>query len=223
MSATVRADPGRAAVALGALLLVLVGLLGFGIGRGAAARHGKAPATAGAVDVGFAQDMTTHHEQAVLMANLALTRGSPAVQAIADGILIAQSEEIGQMEGWLQLWHQPLADPHPMAWMGGMGSMGRSPSAASMAGSANLMPGMASAQQLAALYDRRGRSFDVLFLQLMIRHHEGGIEMAHYAETHARLVYVRRAATAMRIEEVQDLGVMEPLLRADGGRELPAP
>ena len=85
------------------------------------------------------------------------------------------------------------------------------------------MPGMASPSELATLYSLTGKPFDVMFLQLMIRHHQGGIEMAHYAETHARLATVRAAATAMRVEQAQDLAFMEPLLIAYGGKQLPTP
>ena len=160
--------------------------------------------------------MSTHHDQAVLMANLALTRGGVAVQGIADSILTDQSQEIGQLRGWLQLWGEPIADPHPMAWMGmSMPDMTMTADAP--------MPGMASATQLSTLYTLTGKQFDVLFLQLMIRHHEGGIEMSHYAELHASLPTVQSAATAMRVEQVNDLALMQPLLQADGGKPLPQP
>ena len=194
-----------------AVVLVLVGYL---IGR-APRGHAAKPS---AVDIGFAQDMSTHHDQAVLMANLALSRGGVAVQGIADSILTDQSQEIGQLRGWLQLWGDPIANPHPMAWMGMSDSM----PGMTMTSDAP-MPGMASATQLSALYGLTGKQFDVLFLQLMIRHHQGGIEMAHYAEQHAVLSTVQSAATAMRVEQVNDLALMQPLLEADGGKPLPQP
>jgi uncharacterized protein (DUF305 family) len=177
------------------------------------------PAGPGVVDVGFAQDMSVHHDQAVLMANLAVTHGTPAVRGIAGSILVGQSQEIGQLRGWLQLWGRPIADPHPMAWMPAAPAM---PGMAAMSGDAP-MPGMASPRELATLYSLSGKRFDVLFMQLMIRHHQGGIEMAHFAETHARTATVRSAATAMRVEQVEDLAIMQPLLAADGGKQLPAP
>ena len=172
----------------------------------------------GPVDIGFSQDMATHHDQAVLMANLAIARGGPAVRAIGDSILTVQSQEIGQLRGWLELWGKPAADPTPMSWMseGGTGMAG-------MPAGTTTMPGMAAPTQLVTLYNLSGTKFDVLFLQLMIRHHQGGIEMAHYAELHARLPAVRNAATAMRVDEVQDIAVMQLLLKADGAQELPAP
>lgn len=167
----------------------------------------------GAVDVGFSQDMAVHHEQAVLMAQLAQTRGGPAVRELAGAILVNQSQEIGMLRGWLRAWGKPAASDSPMSWMGSM----------HMAGMATAMPGMASSAQLRELDDRTGKAFDALFLQLMIRHHEGGIEMAQYAEQHANLGMVRDAARAMAVAQIEDIALMRPLLRADGAPELPAP
>ena len=156
------------------------------------------------------------------MANLAMTRGGVAVKALANAIMINQSQEVGLLRGWLTLWHQPAASPAPMAWMSdastGMAGMSMSLPAGSTA-----MPGMASAGEMASLTTKTGTAFDVLFLQLMIRHHEGGIEMAQYARAHAKLAAVRTAAQAMAFAQIEDLAQMRPLLAADGGKELPPP
>lgn len=202
-------------VAAAVAAALVLSALTFLIGRGT--KPSPPGNTPGAVDIGFSQDMATHHDQAVLMANLAITRGDSAVKGIADSILTIQSQELGQLRGWLQLWGKPAADPYPMSWM--------PHDSMSMPGmqSSSSMPGMASPTQLATLYSLTGKQFDVLFLQLMIRHHQGGIEMAHYAEVNARMVTVRAAATAMRVEQAQDLAYMQPLLTVDGGQPLPTP
>ncbi|HVY11463.1 MAG TPA: DUF305 domain-containing protein [Mycobacteriales bacterium] len=163
----------------------------------------------GAVDVGFSQDMAVHHEQAVLMANLAQTHGTTAVTGLADAILINQSQEIGLMRGWLQLWHQPTTDPRPMSWMS-------SPSHGMSGMSSTAMPGMATPDQLTRLASLSGKRFDALFLELMIRHHEGGLQMCQFAEAHASLAVVRRAAVSMAVEQVEDLGQLRALLKAAG-------
>jgi len=100
-----------------------------------------------------------------------------------------------------------------MSWMPGH----------AMAGGTAAMPGMASSTELGALSSKSGAAFDVLFLQLMIRHHEGGIEMAQYAQAHAKLAAVRKAAQAMAFAQIEDLGQLRPLLAADGGTPLPPP
>ena len=175
----------------------------------------------GAVDIGFSQDMAVHHEQAILMANLALSQGGPAVRAISTTILVNQSQEIGLTRGWLKLWHEPAVDPHPMQWMTpamASHSMTDGPMPES-----SPMPGMASPDELNALYQLSGKKFDVQFLRLMIRHHLGGIGMAKAAMDHADIKVVRQAASSMIVEQVEDLGTMRALLTYDGGTELPAP
>jgi uncharacterized protein (DUF305 family) len=175
----------------------------------------------GAVDIGFSQDMAVHHEQAVLMGNLALIRGSREIRSLADAIVVNQSQEIGLTRGWLKLWHEPAVDPHPMAWMSG--EMPASMAAGMKHDGTTTMPGMASPDELRRLYLRTGRKFDVLFLQLMIRHHLGGIQMAKVAADHGTLPVIREAARSMIVEQVEDLGSMRAYLKVDGGKELPAP
>jgi uncharacterized protein (DUF305 family) len=110
-----------------------------------------------AIDMGFSQDMAVHHEQAVLMSNLAGTRANPAVQALADSILIGQSQELGVLRGWLLLWGKPAASSSPMSWMSG----GTSPMHGVMEGKTGVtlspessMPGMASPEKLNELWTK---------------------------------------------------------------------
>lgn len=210
-------------VLLALLALVAVAAGGFALGRGSAPDPAPpGPPGPTSVDVGFSQDMAVHHEQAVLMATLAQTRATTTVRTIANGILGGQSQELGALRGWLRLWGDPAVDPHPMAWMartqGTQGMQGMP----GMSGG-HTMPGMATSGQLTRLAGLGGRRFDVLFLQLMIRHHQGGILMAADARQRAQLAVVRDAAASMIVQQVEDLGAMRALLRADGGRPLPAP
>jgi len=179
----------------------------------AVAGCGSAPkasfAAPNATAIGFCQDMSVHHEQAILMSQLALTHGTPAIQGIATSILSSQSEEVGAMRGWLVLWKQPAADPHPMEWM--------------MPGMSMSMPGMATPLQTVALYQRHGKAFDLLFLQLMIRHHLGGVDMARYAIADHASAPVLDAARQMIAGQVEEIGTMRALLAADGGKELAPP
>lgn len=206
------------------LLIVVVGGV-FALGRvsapdGAASPHRahSAPAVPGSTDIGFAQDMAAHHDQAVLMAQLALTRGSAGIRAIAEGILIDQSQEVGLLRGWLRLWGAPGAAPHPMAWMdSSMAGMKMAPSAAVP------MPGMATPPQLQRLYNLSGRRFDVLFLQLMIRHHEGGLIMTRAALAASTLGTTKAAARGISAAQLEEIGTMRALLAADGAKQLPAP
>ena len=130
------------------------------------AAQGVAPYTA--ADVHFMSGMIQHHTQAVLMAGWAPTHGaSPAMRALCERIVVGQRDEIVLMRRWLDDRHEPV--PHPDTshmMMPGMDS-------------SMLMPGMLTAAQLERLDQARGREFDRLFLQNMIRHHQGAITMVN--------------------------------------------
>lgn len=173
-----------------------------------------------AADVGFAQDMSVHHEQAVLMASLADGRAGPAIKAMSQGIVLSQSQQIGVMRGWLQLWSQPPVAETPMLWA----PHGIKTDAANDSGHSGdlpLMAGMASGPDLVRLWGLNGDEFDVFFLQLMIRHHRGGVDMAHHAMESARVEAVQDLAKAMIVEQAHDLSKMLRLLSLHGAKELP--
>ena len=114
--------------------------------------------TANSGDVEFAQMMIPHHEQAVEMADLALSNdtASPEVKALAGQIKAAQDPEIQTMQGWLSQW-------------------GASQSSGSMAHGSG---GMMSDDDMSSLMGASGPEFDQMWLTMMIEHHEGAIEMA---------------------------------------------
>lgn len=107
-----------------AVLLLAGGLLGYWLGRA------PIPA-ADSVEVGFARDMSIHHEQAVAMAALVYDRSdNDAVRSLAFDILTTQQGQIGIMTGWLDAWGLPLTSAGPrMGWMGMpmTGGLGRPP------------------------------------------------------------------------------------------------
>ncbi|WP_326626551.1 DUF305 domain-containing protein [Nonomuraea fuscirosea] len=130
-------------------------------------------------EAGFARDMATHHAQAVDMAFIVRDKG-PAreIRSLAFDIINTQANQRGMFQGWLQQWQLTQAtDQRPMAWMSGHGH-GAAPAAPAATVPAGTMPGMATPQELTKLKQAEGTQAEVLFLQLMIRHHEGGVEMA---------------------------------------------
>jgi uncharacterized protein (DUF305 family) len=192
-------------------LLVLAGALGFAL-HGSSSSSG--PAGASAIDVGFAQDMSTHHVQAVTMAGYERDNTTnPALHSLAFDIETSQQFQVGEMQGWLDQWGKSRNDPDQMSWMGS--GMGIGPTA--------LMPGMATPTQMTKLESAHGKALDVLFLQLMIHHHQGGLEMAAYARDHADNASVVRLAGAMYTLQSNELVQMEQLLRGLGGTPLPPP
>ncbi len=212
----------RLFVRAGALLAVL--LLGASLGMFLAG--GPAQLKGGAVDVGFAQDMSVHHRQAVLMAGLARDRSTDqAIRLIAFDIETNQLQQIGQMQGWLSLWNAaPLPIGRYMTWMPDSPSMpgmahGTGPGAAGVAA----MPGMASAADLQRLQASSGDQFNVLFLQLMLRHHQGGTPMAGYAAQHGESPQVRNLAEKIVISQGAESDYLAQLIAQRGAQPLPPP
>jgi uncharacterized protein (DUF305 family) len=85
------------------------------------------------------------------------------------------------------------------------------------------MPGMATPTEMAKLRSLSGKALDVYFLQLMIRHHQGGLPMARYAADHASVDYVRDLAQKIVTAQSGEIVSMEQMLRERGGTPLPAP
>ncbi len=217
--------PGRPHRRLTALLVavIAVGLLAAGGGLAVALGLGRAaPPTADSVDAGFARDMSRHHLQAVEMANLALDRSTDAeVRQLAFDISATQTNQVGRMQGWLALWGLPLTSGEVMGWMSD-GTSGHDMTHMDGTGGA-VMPGMATEDELATLRSLSGTAFDVMFLQLMTRHHQGGLEMAEYGAEHAELAAVRQLSRSIAETQTAETTTMESMLRARGGTPLPAP
>ncbi|MGV9738002.1 DUF305 domain-containing protein [Nocardia farcinica] len=177
-------------------------------------RH-SAPPVLGTVETGFAQDMAAHHQQALLMADRLAPDADPTVRRLARQITDTQRIEIGTMLGWLRLaGASPLATEH-LGWLPA-GHRHDGPDEA-----AGGMPGMASTADLDALAAARGRDADILFLQLMIRHHEGGVAMARAANALLERGPVKETARSMVQQQGQELGVLNALLVQFGGQPLP--
>ncbi len=114
-------------------------------------------------DTTFAQMMIIHHEGAIEMSQLAVERAdNPAVVALAERIAEAQGPEIDEMTAWLGAWGEDVSpDDHGGMDMGGMD-----------------MDGMSQEEMMTQLDGLTGVDFDPAFLEAMIAHHEGAIEMS---------------------------------------------
>ena len=201
----------RLAVLLGIVVALSLAVLGWTWARP------DVPAESSA-DVGFARAMQVHHAQAVQMSFLIRDRtDDPTIRTIAFDIITSQQQQIGQMFGWLEMWQLPQTTTGSlMAWMSG----GHQGSMAGMSGgsSSSDMPGMASEQQLQALEDAKGVEAEKLFLQLMIAHHRGGVEMARAALNQADDPRVLDLAGAIETAQLAEIEQMKQLLRdREGG------
>ncbi len=132
---------------------------------------------------GFARDMIDHHAQGVNMASIIEGRTQDAdVRQVATDIVLTQTNQMGQMQGWLNLWGLDIGrSGQPMQWMQGHAAehqLSGLTSADTRVDANGLMPGMATQAQINQLSSLPTKQADILFLQLMIKHHEGGISMA---------------------------------------------
>lgn len=128
-------------------------------------------------DVAFMQHMIVHHAQAVEMVDLLQTRGTdPTVRRLGQRIAQSQEAEIAMMRGWLSDRGQPLEMPGMGAGHAGMDHPAHA-GHAMPSSNTPVMAGMLSPAQMQALAAASGRAFDRLFLEGMIRHHQGALDM----------------------------------------------
>ena len=145
-------------------------------------------------DVTFASSMVPHHQQAVEMAELALSRGAGTdVRQLAAQIKAAQGPEIATMTAWLKAWGSaPMPPAHDM---GGMG-----------------MDGMMTAQQMADLDAASGTAFDRMWLQMMVEHHQGAVVMARTELAQGQDAPAKALARAVIAGQTKEIATMKGLL-----------
>jgi uncharacterized protein (DUF305 family) len=183
---------------LATLLLAACGNDGTGTDDGATSPAGEEFNDA---DVTFAQGMIPHHEQAVEMAQMATEQAAGVeVKSLAEEIEAAQGPEIEQLKEWLQAWGEDT----PSESMG-HDDMGHGDESSSMAG-------MMTEEDMAMLSEVSGAEFDRMWLQMMIQHHEGAVQMAETEVTDGE--HAGAVEMANRIIETQEAEIsqMEKLL-----------
>jgi uncharacterized protein (DUF305 family) len=198
-----------------AALLVLVTLVvGVLVGRVTSVSSTPTP-TESSAEAGFARDMQVHHGQAVEMALLVRDRSSdPAIRLLALDLATAQTQQQGQMFAWLAAWDLPQTGSEPeMQWMSRPvidGSAGRYGHAGHTPGEP--MPGVASFEQMQELASLNGVEAERFFLELMIEHHLGGVEMAEAVLARSTNSLVTDLAGGMLQVQSKELDYMSELL-----------
>lgn len=184
---------------MGLAVLIAVAVLGYWFGTRTVSAPGEA-----SPEAGFARDMAAHHAQAVDMATLLRDNtDDPQMRQIALDMILTQQAQIGQMQGWLNVWKLPIAHADPaMTWMG-MPTTG-------------LMPGMATPGDLNRLRSLKGLEADGLFLSLMIPHHRGGVVMAQAILERSQHPEVRAMAEAIINAQESEIALMQTLLQRKG-------
>lgn len=148
-----------------------------------------------AADVEFASGMVPHHQQAVVMAAMALRHGgTPDFVQLAKAVKAAQEPEIEQMSGWLVGWGEPVPDA---------GShMGHSGTA------------MMSQKDLDDLDAMMGSGFEGMWLTLMVKHHQGALEMARTELAKGQNAEVKKLAQSIVTSQTAEIATMRKMADA---------
>lgn len=147
-------------------------------------------------DVMFAQMMIPHHEQAIEMSDIALdpTIGaSDEVLSLARDIKAAQDPEIAQMTALLESWGQSTAMDSSMDH-------------------SEMMSGMLTVEEITTLGALQGTAFDTAWIQAMIKHHEGAIQMAIDVQNDGINSEVQNLASSIIATQQAEIDAMKALL-----------
>jgi uncharacterized protein (DUF305 family) len=196
------AVPRWARLTIGAIAAVL--LLAAGYAGRYVVEYVTSPGDT-SVEAGFARDMSTHHAQAVEMAMIVYPKTTRSeIRSMAYNITTSQSMEIGIMQTWLAGWHlSATSSQSQMAWM---------PNGTKELNADGLMPGIATKAEIDQLRKATGTAADVLFCQLMVRHHLGGLHMVDAILKLTDRSEVRSLAETMRLAQSGDVTRMQELL-----------
>ncbi len=159
-------------------------------------------------DVRFMQNMIAHHAQALEMSSLAPERAHrDDIRRMAHRIEVSQAAEISLMKRWLERRGEEVPDldaPH---------------GAHAHHGHAELMAGMLTPEQLEELASATGPEFDRLFLQFMMYHHEGALQMVEELFSipgAGQETEIFRFASHVDSDQRIEIGRMSRMLNADG-------
>ena len=154
------------------------------------------PAGYNADDVAFATNMIPHHQQAVDLSALVPDRSTnPEVTKLASDIAAAQGPEIETMKVFLVQWNEN-PDTNTGSGHGGHGAM----------------QGMVDEATMARLESLKGAEFDTLWLQSMIGHHQGAIEMAKAEVANGENVDAKGLANDIITTQQAEIGQMKQML-----------
>ena len=151
-------------------------------------------------DVKFGQDMIAHHQQALDMAAMVPGKSTnPKVTDLGKRIAAAQDPEIKKMTEWLTKW-------------------GAAPSSSSMPGMDHgsghgSMPGMMTAEEMTKLNGATGAEFDRMWLDMMIKHHQGAVEMATTLQDKGSNADAKNLAQAIVTAQQAEITEMQGLLK----------
>lgn len=151
--------------------------------------------------------MVQHHTGALRMSEFVFNIGSPGVGALATGIWREQAQEIKAMEQWRKAWY-PEAPVYPVALI-----LGGDPN--TMAGLGRMGAAQIQAMQMMGTTPLKANRV-VWFLEGMIAHHGGALEMAHDALSKSSNPTVRRLAREIIVAQRGEIIALRRMLRLEG-------
>lgn len=199
------------------LVALGVAALAFAIGRFSTFGSSGAAPGPDAADIGFARDMQVHHTQAIEMAmEIYRKTDDDDVRRMSYDIATSQAGQRGEMYDWLVQWGLPQTGGPLMEWMTDASSGHDGHGGAATDGTASdadlrAAMGMATGAELAALRSATGTPADCLFLELMIRHHEGAIPMAQAVVDLGSVPRVRTVAEGIVQGQQAEIDAMESI------------
>lgn len=151
--------------------------------------HANSLKNLGMNEIMFAQGMIPHHEQAIELSQLALKISiNIEIKNLANSIIKAQSLEIKQMKYWISVNNASMDMGHDMG-----------------------MTGMLSKSEISQLSKLKGKNFDKSFLNSMIKHHKGALEMISLI-SNSNNVEVKKLATSIKADQSREISHMKKLL-----------
>ena len=155
-----------------------------------ASTHAKSLRNLGMNDIMFAQMMIPHHKQAISISEIALNKSKNlAILKLSRQIKGAQDSEIAKMTYWLKAKNSSMTMDHDMN-----------------------MSGMLTQKELASLKSLTGNKFDRNFLQLMIKHHQGALEMIDLI-SNSKNTEAKALAKAIFSAQSKEIASMQQLLK----------
>ncbi|QKJ18666.1 DUF305 domain-containing protein [Microbacterium hominis] len=208
---------------------VLVGLgiaaLAFAVGRFSTFGASSAASSPGSSspEAGFSRDMQVHHAQAIEMAmEIYRKTDDPELRVLSYDIATGQAGQRGEMYDWLVQWGLPQRSGTMMQWMAETDAghdHGVSATEPLSEDDARGAMGMASDAELRDLVAATGTEADCLFLDLMIRHHEGAVPMAEAVielGSDARVLEVAGAIVTGQTAEIDAMRSIQERLGCTG-------
>lgn len=167
-------------------------------------------------EAGFARDMQVHHNQGVEVAMIIRDRtDDPDIRLMAYDVAMTQAQQSGQLYGWINQWGLSQAGSEPsMTWMTRPGSSAGAHSHLAESTTPGLMPGLATAAQIAELSNASGVEAERVFLTLMIAHHRGAVDMAEAVLERTSNSSVQSFATAVVKSQTAEIDFMTTMLAA---------